>query len=214
MAKHKIFVMLATGLIFITQGCSSNSPDTVTQIVENADIEKIEVESLLAQDSEPSLNTAPEETKATATTESTAETLAAENKAVTPVAPTSENVAQMTSPAEVKASLRPRTTRKANAPTKTPEPASVAVIAKEANPPSSPPAELAPPLPPPGSEEVLAASEKQADFNEVVAEESVHQGLSSMILMGALGALIALFVFVIIRKRQRVQLNKNVDIFK
>jgi hypothetical protein len=69
-----------------------------------------------------------------------------------------------------------------------------------------------PPPPPPASEDVVAAPEgekQKANLDEAAAEEE-EGGLSSdtMMSMGALGVLVALLAFVIIRKRkQKAQMN-------
>lgn len=111
-------------------------------------------------------------------------------------------------PAETTAALPPPPTdANANLP---PPPASDAATAPPAaatEPSLPPPAELAPPPPPPPPEAVAQATpKKKINLDEVAAtEEESAGGLDSdtMMSMGALGVLVALMAFVIIRKKKQ-----------
>lgn len=93
-----------------------------------------------------------------------------------------------------------------------PPPPPDAMAAGTAAPPP-PTQEAPPPPPPPAAEEASASPEggkKKANLDEAAAEEEEAGGLSSdtMMSMGALGVLVALLAFVIIRKRkQKAQMN-------
>lgn len=63
MTKHLLFLVAAAGLIFANSGCTSKKADDDQQIVENADVEKIEADGLdlSTEMTEPSLDAAPTE---------------------------------------------------------------------------------------------------------------------------------------------------------
>ena len=97
-----------------------------------------------------------------------------------------------------------------------PPPTDAAVAAGAAGTPPPPSQEAPPPPPPPPAVEEAAAAppaeggKKKAKLDEAAADEEEAGGLSTdtMMSMGALGVLVALLAFVIIRKRkQKAQMN-------
>ncbi len=75
MKKSRVlFLVAATGLIFANSGCTSNSAEDASQVVETADTEKIEVADASPQGTDPALDAALGET--TTLTASTPETTA------------------------------------------------------------------------------------------------------------------------------------------
>jgi hypothetical protein len=69
MTKNILFLLVASGLIFANAGCTSKTADDGAQVLENADVEKIEAESDIDQATDPSLEAALGETTSIATTE-------------------------------------------------------------------------------------------------------------------------------------------------
>ena len=118
----------------------------------------------------------------------------------------------MPAPAPDTAATLPPPPADANANLPPPPDAMAAGAAATAPPPSqdAPP----PPPPPPATDETAAApgegGKQKANLDEAAAEEEEGGGLSTdtMMSMGALGVLVALLAFVIIRKRkQKAQMN-------
>ncbi|MEQ1723621.1 MAG: proline-rich domain-containing protein [Pseudobdellovibrio sp.] len=98
MTKNILFLLAASGLIFTNAGCTSKSADDGSQVVENADVEKIEAESTSAQATDPSLDAAlGETTTTTATSEPAVDATAAPTDAAATTSGVTDNNAGSTS---------------------------------------------------------------------------------------------------------------------